>query len=317
MSYSPSSFANFALSLLTAGSLCIGAGSVYQAQADDKSPINPAISAADKTAPKAKTTKPEAKTPAKPNKGTDKPADKAGNKAGDKTADKADAKTPAAKPVPEINLDNFAAVTTSELVNKPHEYVGKNIKFKAKFFAFGALALDYKPALRPAKTHLSFMVLNSSNDHVPLSELKIAMVLPKEKDPDNAMLISLKQGDEVEVYGKVFSAALDDPWVDVVKLKKLKEDKKEDKKDDKKADKPTGKDDKDAKDKQSSSTDGTTKLKVRPPVEVTIPKQTDIKKAPNIKDMYDATPIFKDGMPKGLPVPENTPSLPTPVRRTK
>jgi hypothetical protein len=316
MSYSPFRFANFALSLLTAGTLSIGTGSVYQALADEKVLPNSTISAADKSADKPgtkpKTNKPEAKTPVKPSKGSDKTGDKAPDKAGDK--EKADSKTPATKPVPEINLDSFSAVSTAELVNKPHEYLGKSIKFKAKFFAFGALALDYKPALRPAKTHLSFTVLGS-NDHVPLSELKIAMVLPKEKDPDNAMLISLKQGDEVEVYGKVFSAALDDPWVDVVKLKKLKEDKKDEKKDEKKADKPAGKDD--AKDKQSSNDDGTTKLKVRPPVEVTIPKQTDVKKAPNIKDMYDATPIDKDGLPKGMPVPENTPNLPTPVRRTK
>jgi hypothetical protein len=56
---------------------------------------------------------------------------------------------------------------------------------------------------------------------VPLSELKLDMPLPKEKDPENQMLAQLKDGDTVEVIGHVFATALDDPWVDVLKLKKI------------------------------------------------------------------------------------------------
>ncbi len=46
------------------------------------------------------------------------------------------------------------------------------------------------------------------------------MAIPKEKDPENQMLAQLKDGDTVEVTGHVFSTALDDPWVDVLRLKK-------------------------------------------------------------------------------------------------
>lgn len=139
--------------------------------------------------------------------------------AGHKPAEKAkEEKT--AKSSPEPILENLVSVTPQELKDKPQEYLGKNIKFNAIFFAFNSLALDYKPAYQSSKTHLSFCVL-TPNSHVPLSELKLAMMIPKEKDPENLLLASLKDGDQIEVVGKVFSAALDDPWVEVFKLKKI------------------------------------------------------------------------------------------------
>lgn len=141
---------------------------------------------------------------------TTKPAEKAGEKAGEKTA-----KTP--EPV----IENVQSVTAEQLVDKPHDYMNKNVKFVANFFAFSSLALDYKPALRPAKTNLSFLVLKDGT-HIPLSELKLAMAIPKEKDPENTLLAKLKDGDQLELTGKVFSAALDEPWIDVLRLKLLK-----------------------------------------------------------------------------------------------
>ena len=113
--------------------------------------------------------------------------------------------------------------------------MGKNIKFKADFFAFSNLALNYKPAMRPQKKYISLLVYRPKSK-VPFSELKLAMKIPKEKDPKNKMLTSLQDGDTVEITGNVFSTALDEPWVDVLQLKKLKSAKK-DKSDDKKADK--------------------------------------------------------------------------------
>lgn len=142
---------------------------------------------------------------------TTKPAEKATEKAPEK----------AAKPTPEPVIENVQSVNAEQLVDKPHDYLNKNVKFTANFFAFSSLALDYKPALRPAKTHLSFLILKDGS-HIPLSELKLAMAIPKEKDAENTLLAKLKDGDQLEVTGKVFSAALDEPWVDVLKLKLLK-----------------------------------------------------------------------------------------------
>lgn len=138
---------------------------------------------------------------------------------GDKTADKSD-KPSTKPPPPEPPIENVTGVTTTELVDKPHEFLNKNVKFTAKFYVFSNLPLDYKPALRTSKTHLGFLVLRPES-HVPFSELKIAMAIPKEKDPLNQLLGSLKDGDEVEVVAKVFSTQLDEPWLDVLRLKRL------------------------------------------------------------------------------------------------
>lgn len=140
-------------------------------------------------------------------------------KPADKTADKTPEKT--TKPAPEPVIENVQSVTVEQLVDKPHDYLNKNVKFVANFFAFSSLALDYKPAMRPAKTHLSFLVLRDGT-HIPLSELKLAMPIPKEKDAENTLLAKLKDGDQLELTGKVFAAALDEPWVDVLRLKLLK-----------------------------------------------------------------------------------------------
>ena len=162
---------------------------------------------------------PAAKPKAPAAKPAEKSAEKAGNNGGEK---KEAAKTP--EPV----LENVQGTTADELVSKPQEWVGKNVRFNANFFAFTSLALDYKPAYRSSKTHLSFLILRP-NSHIPLSELKLAMMMPKEKDPENTLLSTLKDGDQLEIVGKVFSAALDDPWVEVFKLKKIGGSKDEDK----------------------------------------------------------------------------------------
>jgi len=133
----------------------------------------------------------------------------------------ADKAAPAkAATTPEPVLENVVSASADDLISKPQDFLGKNVKFTANFFAFTNLALDYKPAFRSSKTHLSFLVLKP-NSHVPLAELKLAMMIPKEKDPESTLLATLKDGDQLEMVGKVFSAALDDPWVEVFKLKKL------------------------------------------------------------------------------------------------
>ena len=71
------------------------------------------------------------------------------------------------------------------------------------------------------------------------------MAIPKEKDAENTLLAKLKDGDQLEITGKVFNTALDEPWVDVLRLKLLKaapEDKKiaEEKEKDKEKEKKAG-----------------------------------------------------------------------------
>lgn len=165
----------------------------------------------------------------------------------DKDKDK-DKKDTASKPTPEPVIENVVNVSPEDLVNKPHDYLGKNVKFNGNFFAFSTLALDYKPAFRSSKTHISMLILRNGS-HIPLSELKLAMMMPKDKDPDTQTLGGLKDGDQIEVVGKVFSTALDDPWVEILKLKKIggkPDDKKtasaaaDDKKTDTKADSKAG-----------------------------------------------------------------------------
>jgi len=155
------------------------------------------------------------KAPANSKDAKDKPADK---KSDDKDGkDKEKAEAPAA---PEPPLENVQSVTTQQLVDAPQAFLHKNVKFTAPFHAYSSLALDYKPALRPSKTHLSFLILRP-NSKVPFSEIKLAMPIPKDKDPKNKLLQDLKDGDTIEVAGTVFATALDEPWVDVKQLVKI------------------------------------------------------------------------------------------------
>jgi hypothetical protein len=157
-----------------------------------------------------------------------KPAnDKAASSDKDKDKDKKEASKPAPEPV----IDNVINVQAETLVDHPAEYLNKNVKFTALFYGYNNLAVDYKPAMRSSKNYLSFSVLRE-HSKVPLSELKLAMVNPKdEKDKLTALLLKLKEKDEIEVIGKVFNTALDEPWVDVLKLNLIKaapDDKKPD-----------------------------------------------------------------------------------------
>ncbi len=164
--------------------------------------------AAPKAGAAAKTTKDKKEAPAADKDSKDKDA---------KDKDGKDDKKAEAPVVPEPPLENVQLVTTQELVDAPQKFLHKNVKFCAPFHAYTSLALDYKPALRPAKTHLSFLILRP-NSKVPFSEIKLAMPIPKDKDPKNKLLQDLKDGDTIEVAGTVFATALDEPWIDVKQL---------------------------------------------------------------------------------------------------
>ncbi len=150
-----------------------------------------------------------------------------------KPADDKKADSKASAPVLEHPvIANVVDVTPLQLVEKPTDYLGKNVKFTANFFAYCNLALNYKPAMRAQKDNISFLVLRPESK-VPLSELKIAMPMPKtDKDPRSKLLSSLHDGDKIEVTANVFSTQLDEPWVDVLDLKKLSPDKPKDAEDD-------------------------------------------------------------------------------------
>lgn len=105
------------------------------------------------------------------------------------------------------------------IVAQPKFYVGKNVKFKAKFDKFATLGLDYKPAFRSSEKYISFLIQRDDvTDHdIPLSELKIFI---ERKVAEK--YIDLNSGDEVEICGRVFSAALGDAWMDAEKFTVLK-----------------------------------------------------------------------------------------------
>lgn len=175
---------------------------------------------------KKDTTTKDAK-PKTPDKGTAKDSkdskDGKDSKGDGKVETKAEAKD---EPEKEIVLTNVSNVTIDQLIEKPKEYLGKNVRFTGDFASFCTLALNYKPAFRPQKTHISFLV-RKPDSKVPMSELKLALPIPKETDKTkNKLLTSLRDGDKLEMTGKVFSTALEEPWVDVVNLKRLSEAKK-------------------------------------------------------------------------------------------
>ena len=136
-----------------------------------------------------------------------------------------------------INESEFSPVLVGALLTNPQEYLGKKVKFRGKFSSFSTLALDYPPALRSSKEYIS-LCLFRNDTKIPLGELKLAY--PVDDAKENEIIRDLQEDDLIEIYGQPFSAALDEPWVDIISLKKIasapsktkdKEEKKEDNKD--------------------------------------------------------------------------------------
>lgn len=110
---------------------------------------------------------------------------------------------------------NYIAANPLDVVARPNFYLNKNIKIKAKFDKFSTLGLDYKPAMKSSEKYISFLIQRPDiTDHnIPLSELKIFI-----DRTEAEKYIDLNSGDIVEFSGKVFSAALGDPWMEVDKF---------------------------------------------------------------------------------------------------
>ncbi len=119
------------------------------------------------------------------------------------------------KPEPKINEAEYAQTSSLDIVNNPNKYLGKKVKMGATFDKFSTLGLDYKPAFRDGQKYISFLIKRDDvKDHtIPLSEMKIFVLRTTAEK-----FIDLESGDVITIYGKVFSTALGDPWVDVDKL---------------------------------------------------------------------------------------------------
>ncbi|MCR4881133.1 MAG: hypothetical protein K6A44_04185 [bacterium] len=115
----------------------------------------------------------------------------------------------------QVQVSKYKEVAPLNLVSTPAKYLNKDVKIKAKFDKFSTIGLDYPPIKRDAKTYISFLIKReNANYNIPLSELKLII----KRDYAEKEMVNVEQGDEIEIYGNVFSNALGDPWVSVDKI---------------------------------------------------------------------------------------------------
>ena len=103
-------------------------------------------------------------------------------------------------------------------MKNPSAYINKRINVSAKFNKFSTLGLDYKPAMRSSENYISFLIFRpDTSKKIPLPEMKLFV-----KRELAEKYIELKESDNIQFSGIVFSNALGDVWIDVDKLDKLK-----------------------------------------------------------------------------------------------
>jgi len=122
--------------------------------------------------------------------------------------------------------DVIINTTSLNVVANPNKFLNKTIKMQATFDKFSTLGLDYKKALRPSSKYIGILIQRDDviNHNIPLSEMKL--FLTKELAQKH---VDLDTGDKIEITAKVFSTALNDPWLDVKSLNVVKKAKKEEK----------------------------------------------------------------------------------------
>lgn len=119
------------------------------------------------------------------------------------------------KKAPVIRLTNLTDPLC--VVKNPKAYLGKRINVVAKFNKFATLGLDYKPAMRSSENYISFLIFRTDTDKkIPLPEMKLFI-----KRDLAEKSIELKENDNIQFSGVIFSNALGDVWIDVDKLDKL------------------------------------------------------------------------------------------------
>ncbi len=119
--------------------------------------------------------------------------------------------------VPQSVIDStrYTEVNPLDVVAYPMRYLNKNIAVRGKFDKFSTLGLDYEPAYRSSEDYITFLILraDAGTHNIPLSEMKVFL-----KRSLAEKYIDINSGDEVEFFGKVFSTALGDVWIDADKF---------------------------------------------------------------------------------------------------
>lgn len=175
--------------LVLATVVCVGGYSKAHSDIDPMEIINRINSNAQQEVPSVNTTKPVSTVTKAPEKISE----------------------PAQKNTCEINKD-YKLVSPLDLVANPAAFMGKKVKFQAKFDKFSTLGLDYQPAMRSSEKYITILIQRpdvKSHD-VPFGELKIFM---DRKAAEKH--IDLNSGDEIEIAGTIFSKALGDAWLNV------------------------------------------------------------------------------------------------------
>ena len=113
--------------------------------------------------------------------------------------------------------------TSLNIVNNPQKFLNKRVKIQATFDKFSTLGLDYSKALRESSKYIGILIQRDDvvDHNIPLSEMKLFM--KKELAEKH---IDLDTGDKIEIVAKVFSTALNDPWLDIETLNVIKKAKK-------------------------------------------------------------------------------------------
>jgi hypothetical protein len=162
---------------------------------------------------KHQTTQPASATaPLPPKKAT--PA----KKPGAKTSEEKKANKEALAKEVEASIAASTKVDPLTLLKSPDQYVNHKITFTGTFNRFADIGLDYKKAFRDSRDYVTFFILRPdvSERTIPLSEMKL--FFPR-KQSDEVM--ELEAGDKIQIVGTLFSAALDEPWIDVAHVKIL------------------------------------------------------------------------------------------------
>lgn len=117
------------------------------------------------------------------------------------------------------------ATTPLNIVANPSKFLNKTVKMQATFDKFSALGLDYNKALRKSSDYIGILIQRDDvvDHNIPLSEMKLFM-----KKEMSEKYIDLDTGDKIEITAKVFSIALNDPWLDIEKLSVIQKAKKQD-----------------------------------------------------------------------------------------
>jgi hypothetical protein len=127
----------------------------------------------------------------------------------------------------EASLASATVVETLDLLKDPAKHLNQKVTFVGTFNRFADTGLDYKKAFRDSRDYVSFFILRPdiSQHTIPLSELKL--FFPRKKSSE---VMDLETGDQIQMVGTQFSAALNEPWVDVEHIKILKKTDKHERK---------------------------------------------------------------------------------------